>query len=133
MGFPADPALATLTGRLAARDAVDTSVAAWTQRYEAADATERLQAAGVSAMPVLHGEDLRADPHLEWRGALVTLDDPDIGPTRHSGNSLRFGRLPRANALPAPRLGEHTAAVLGRWLGLDAAAIERLVEEGVCR
>jgi benzylsuccinate CoA-transferase BbsF subunit len=133
MGFSPDPGWATLAGRLAAREAVDASVAEWTRQHDSADAAERLQQAGVSAMSVVHGADLRADPHLEWRGSLVTLEDPDIGPTRHSGNPLRFGRLPRANALPAPRLGEHTTDVLGRWLGLDAAAVARLVEEGVCQ
>jgi len=30
-------------------------------------------------------------------------------------------------------LGEHTERVLARWLGLDAAQVERLREAGVCR
>jgi crotonobetainyl-CoA:carnitine CoA-transferase CaiB-like acyl-CoA transferase len=34
---------------------------------------------------------------------------------------------------PSPLLGEHTERVLARWLGLDAAQVERLREAGVCR
>jgi benzylsuccinate CoA-transferase BbsF subunit len=129
----ADASLATLAGRLAARAAVDARVSAWTRERDAAEAAHILQQAGVSAMPVMHGEDLRADPHLEARGGLATVTHPDMGPTRHSGNPLRFSRTPLVTAGPAPRLGEHTVDVLGRWLGIDAEAAARLVGDGVCR
>jgi crotonobetainyl-CoA:carnitine CoA-transferase CaiB-like acyl-CoA transferase len=32
---------------------------------------------------------------------------------------------------PAPVLGEHTVEVLDEWLGLDAAEVEALREQGV--
>jgi len=128
----ADPALATLDARLAARDAVDARVAEWTRQHDAADAARLLQEAGVSAMPVMHGEDLRADSHLAARGGLPTVTHPEMGPTRHSGNPLRFSRMALSPAGPAPLLGQHTAAVLKRWLGLDAAAVAALAADGVC-
>lgn len=128
-----DPSLATLAGRLAARDAVDAVVSAWTRGRDPGAAAEVLQAAGVSAMAVLHGDDLRADPHLHARGSLPTVTHPEMGPTCHSGNPLRLSRTPVVTAVPAPRLGEHTADVLARWLGIDAASAARLVANGVCR
>ena len=73
-------------------------------------AAAHLQAAGVSAMPVQGPTEHRADPHLAARGALVTLDDPEIGPTRHVANPLRLGRTPLVPPRPAPRLGADTAA-----------------------
>jgi len=32
---------------------------------------------------------------------------------------------------PAPSLGEHTAEVLAGWLGLDAAAVADLRQDGI--
>ena len=131
--LPHDPSLATLAGRLAARAAVDDAVAAWTRERPAAVAAELLQEAGVSAMPVMNGMDLRADPHLTQRGTLVTLVHPEMGEERHSGNPLRFSRTRVTTASPAPCLGEHTADVLTRWLGMTAEAVAGLVESDVCR
>ena len=133
LGLPEDPALATLAGRLAAREAVDAAVASWTRERDAADAARLLQQAGVSAMAVMNGVDLRSDPHLTARGSLVTLHHPEIGEERHSGNPLRFSRMPVTTAGPAPRLGEHTADVLVRWLGMQPAEVSGLVDAGVCR
>ena len=90
--LPHDPSLAAPPGRLAARAAVDDAVAAWTRERPAAVAAELLQEAGVSAMPVMNGMDLRAVPDLTQRGTLVTLVHPEMGEERHSGNPLRFSR-----------------------------------------
>ncbi len=133
LGLTDDPALATLAGRLAARDTVDARVAASTRSRDAGETARLLQEAGVSAMPVMHGSDLRADAHLAARGGLVTVTHPDMGPTLHSGNPLRLSRTPLVTAGPAPRLGEHTADVLERWLGMDRAVLDRLMADGVCR
>jgi crotonobetainyl-CoA:carnitine CoA-transferase CaiB-like acyl-CoA transferase len=133
LGWPADPALATLAGRRAAEAAIDARVTAWTRARSAEEAAETLQAAGVSAMIVQHGDDHRADPHLAARGALVTVEHPEIGPERHVANPLRMSLTRLAPARPAPRLGEHTEDVLVRLLGLDRAEIARLVDAGVCQ
>jgi crotonobetainyl-CoA:carnitine CoA-transferase CaiB-like acyl-CoA transferase len=133
LGWPADPALATLAGRLAARGDLDRRVAGWTRTRTPLEAAEALQAAGVSAMPVQNGEDHRNDPHLAARGAIVTVGHPEIGPERHSGNPLRLSRTPLAPPTPAPRLGADTEDVLARVLGLAREEIARLVDDGVCR
>src|SRR5438876_1205479 len=88
LGWPLEPALASLDGRLAARAALDRRVAEWTRARSAEEAAAALQAAGVSAMPVENGDDHRADPHLAARGAIVTVEHPEIGPERHSGNPI---------------------------------------------
>jgi crotonobetainyl-CoA:carnitine CoA-transferase CaiB-like acyl-CoA transferase len=132
-GWPDDPGLATLAGRLAAREALDARVAAWTRTRDAETAAGLLQAAGVSAMPVQGPLDHRADPHLAARGALVTLLDPSgVGPVLHLGTPLRLGRTPLVAPAPAPRLGADTVDVLTRVLGLAPAEVHRLIADGVC-
>jgi crotonobetainyl-CoA:carnitine CoA-transferase CaiB-like acyl-CoA transferase len=133
LGWPDDPALATLAGRRAHERALDERVAAWTRERVATEIAAALQSAGVSAAPVVDGDDLRADPHLAARGAIVTVEHGEIGPERHAGNPMRLSRTPIVTAGPSPLLGEHTKAVLGRWLGLSPADVHALAEQGVLR
>ena len=132
LGLPAGPAWATLAGRLAARAEVEAAVAAWTRARSADEAASSLQAAGVSAMAVVSGNELRADAHLAARRGLVTLHHPEMGEECHSGNPLRLSRTPLAPPRPAPRLGEHSQDVLARWLGVDGPGVAELVAAGVC-
>src|SRR5262249_23556655 len=80
LGLPAEPTLATLAGRLAARAELDVRVAEWTRAREPEVAAAALQAAGVSAMAVQSGDDHRADEHLAARDAIETVFHPEIGP-----------------------------------------------------
>jgi crotonobetainyl-CoA:carnitine CoA-transferase CaiB-like acyl-CoA transferase len=133
LGWTDEPALATLAGRLVAREAIDARLAAWTREQPAETVAALLQGAGVSASVVEHGDDHRACPHLAARGGIVTVEHPEIGPERHAGNPLRLSRTPLAAPQPAPRLGADTETVLTRWLGLAPDTVARLVAEGVCR
>jgi benzylsuccinate CoA-transferase BbsF subunit len=133
VGWPEDARWSTLAGRRAARAELDARVAAWTRERTPDDAAAALQAAGVSAMAVEGADDLRADPHLAGRGAIVTVEHPEIGSERHVANPIRPSRTPLAQPRPAPLLGEHTEEILTAVLGLDRAEVARLAEDGVCR
>jgi benzylsuccinate CoA-transferase BbsF subunit len=133
LGWSDDPALASLDGRLARAAELDERIIAWTRERSALDVATTLQAAGVSAAPVWNADDLRDDPHLAARGTIVTVEHGEVGSERHAGNPLRFSRMPLVTAGPSPLLGEHTHAVLQRWLGLDDAAVDALEAKGVCR
>jgi len=133
LAWPPEPRFATLAGRLAARADLDELVAEWTRARTPDEATAMLQAAGVSAMTVQNGDDHRADPHLAARGGIVTVQHPEIGAERHSGNPIRFDRMPLAPPRAAPCLGADTARVLARVLGFTDAEIAVLREDGTCR
>jgi crotonobetainyl-CoA:carnitine CoA-transferase CaiB-like acyl-CoA transferase len=132
LGWPDDASLATSEGRLASRE-LDDRVAAWTRTQPAETIAERLQAAGVSASVVQNGDDHRADPHLAARGAIVTVDHPEIGPERHIGNPIRFSHTKTTPAGRAPLMGEHTTDILTRWLNLTGADVNALETDGTCR
>ncbi len=83
-------------------------------------------------MPVQNGDDHRADVHLAARGAIVTVEHPEIGPERHAGNPIRLSRTPLTPAGRAPLLGEHTVDVLTRWLDLDDATVRVFVGDATC-
>ncbi|HLK11031.1 MAG TPA: CoA transferase [Candidatus Binatia bacterium] len=133
LGWDAEARLTTLSGRLAARAELDARIGAWTRERTAENAASLLQTARVSAFPVQGPDDHRADPHLLGRGALVRIEDPEVGSVLHVANPLRFSDMPVAPARPAPRLGADTEAVLVEVLGLEPAEVRRLVAEGVAR
>jgi crotonobetainyl-CoA:carnitine CoA-transferase CaiB-like acyl-CoA transferase len=132
-GWPHDPALATLAGRLARRADLDERLSRWTRTRDAEAAAAELQAAGVSAMTVQHGDDHRADAHLAARGAIVAVEHPDIGSERHAANPIRLSRAPLSPARAAPLLGADTRPVLRRLLGLSPDEVAALIAGGVCR
>jgi len=132
-GWAPEPAWATLAGRLAACEVIEHRLATWTRSQTMEEVAARLQAIGISAMPVLDGDDLRADAHLAARGAIVTVQHPEVGAERHIANPIRLSRTPVAHAPAAPLLGADTEAVLRDWLGLDATTVRTLVDTGICR
>ena len=132
-GWPVDESLATLEARLAARDAIDARMTAWTSARPAPEAAALLQAACISAMPVMGPLDHREDPHLSERGAFVALHHPEVGEEHHVRNPIRLSQTAQRTALSAPCLGVDTERVLRAWLGLDDEEIASLVATAVCR
>jgi crotonobetainyl-CoA:carnitine CoA-transferase CaiB-like acyl-CoA transferase len=131
-GWPADPELASLAGRLARRSSLDERLCEWSRQREAEAVATELQAAGISAMMVQNGDDHRADPHLAARSAIVTVEHPDLGSERHAANPIRFGRSRLVAETAAPLLSADTRSVLADILGLGREEIERLIAEEVC-
>ena len=119
--------------RLADVEAVDAAVAAWMAEGLAAERAERLQAAGVSAIPVMGPYDHLGDEHLAARGALDVLEHPVVGKETHVANPIRFSRLAKRTAGPSPLLGADTVEVLGEVLGIPPSEVETLAKAGVCR
>ena len=119
--------------RLADVAEVDAAVATWMTGGLAADRAERLQAAGVSAMPVMGPYDHLGDQHLATRGALDVLEHPVVGKETHAGNPIRFGLTQTRTAGPSPLLGADTVEVLEEVLDIPPEEVEALAEAGICR
>lgn len=77
---------------------------------------DRLNAAGVPAGSVQAYDEVVRDPHLTERGFIVEVDHPTAGIVQSLGSPMRFTRAP-VRYRPSPRLGEHTAEVLGEVVG----------------
>jgi len=97
-----------------------------------ADWLLRLDANDVPSAPVLRRNEVIANEQVLARELITELDHPDIGRVRQPVPAARFDRTPARIQGPAPRIGEHSAAILAE-LGLDAVEIDRLVTEKVVR
>ncbi len=93
---------------------------------------QRLDASEVPSAPVLRRNEVIANEQVVARELIIELDHPDIGPVRQPKPAARFDRTPAQIQGPAPRIGEHTAAILAE-IGLEAAEIERLAAEQIVR
>ena len=72
-----------------------------------------LAAAGIPSGPVLDFDQAMADPHVVARGMAVETAHPTAGNLKTLGIAVKLSDTPGALRRPAPRLGEHTAEVLG--------------------
>ena len=87
-------------------------------------------AAGVPAGAVFDTVELMADPSLAERGIMQTIEHPTTGKVKMPAWPVRFDGSP-AKVKPSPLLGQHSAEVLGQWLGIGAAEVEALKTEGI--
>jgi len=113
----------TVIERHATRLAIERALSIWLRDRQASDTAARLQAEGIAAAAVASFGDLAASDHLIARGFWQAHDRGALPglPWRAS-----FGRA----SGPAPKLGEHTEAVLAEVLGLSPEAIAALRASG---
>jgi len=126
-----DPRFATLADRAAHGGEVNGEVAAWAAGLTAAEVEARCVAAGVPVATAFTAADIFADPQVAARGDLVEVDDQVAGPMRQQAPYPQLAGRPPATPAGAPRLGEHTDAVLRDLVGLDVDEITRLRKDGI--
>ncbi len=117
----ADAQLAGNPGRVARVAEIDAAIGAWTGPQHVVDVLDALNAAAVPAGRIYTARDIAEDPHYRARSMIqrvttadgLSLDVPGIVP--------RLSLTPGAITLRAPRLGEHTDAVLQALRGTRPA------------
>jgi crotonobetainyl-CoA:carnitine CoA-transferase CaiB-like acyl-CoA transferase len=124
-----DPLYATPADRLEREPEVDAIIAGWTRQHTKHEAMRAVGEAGIPAGAVLDTMELQNDKTFEDRGIMQVMRHPVHQPFKMPGWPVRIdGKPPALTASPV--LGEHTDAVLGEWLGLNAQAVEALRAEG---
>ncbi|OXR45802.1 Acetyl-CoA:oxalate CoA-transferase [Nocardia cerradoensis] len=103
---------ATLAQRAARIDEVYALLADTFRERTTQQWLDLLGALDIPAAPVNSLDALFHNPHLEAVGFFETVDTPN-GPVRFPGPPAWFSRTPGRVAGPAPRLGAHTAELVG--------------------
>ena len=87
----------------------------------------------VPAAPVNNLDGAFAEPPVAEREMIVEYDHPDVGRVRLPGNPIKFEGMGKTISKPAPRLGEHTDAVLKSLLKLAESELKALREQGAIK
>lgn len=118
--------------RRSRREEIEAMVRAWAATQDAWDATQRLQAAGIAAGPVLNNRDLLLDAHLRLRGFYEYVGHwQPMGVRPLISRPYRFRNTPLRIQRAAPRYGEDNRYVMHDLLYLDDAEIAALYKEGI--
>jgi crotonobetainyl-CoA:carnitine CoA-transferase CaiB-like acyl-CoA transferase len=119
-----------LEARLAAQDALDAALGAWTATRAKFEVQAALRAAGAPCSAVQKPEE-RIEHDPDTQGLWPVVSHSAIGEVRVDGLPVKMSVTPWKIERGAPCLGEHNEVVLSRLLGLSANEIESLRAEGV--
>jgi formyl-CoA transferase len=111
-------------------DDVHALVESWTATRDKFTVAEAFQANGVPCSAVFDTGDLLSHEHLRGRGAVATVEHPDMGTFVVPGNPVRLQESP-TEVTRSPLLGEHNTEVYDELLGLGGDELGRLRETGV--
>ncbi|MCX5908644.1 MAG: CoA transferase [Deltaproteobacteria bacterium] len=125
----ADPRFVKMGDRLKNKEALNALLNEVFSRKTNAEWEAVLSKAGVPCAPVNTIDKVFADPALQYRGMVISVD--------HFGKALRFfGNPVKMSSTPIneygtpPRLGADNQEVLGKYLGLSPDDVARLKKEG---
>lgn len=126
-----DPRFARNGDRVANRAALKAEVSAALKGRTRAEWVEILNAGTVSCGPINTLADLEADPHVQARGDIVTMQHPRHGAVRALANPVRLAASPVSYRSAPPDVGQDTEAVLGTLLALSPEQIAGLRDRGI--
>ncbi|HUN48496.1 MAG TPA: CoA transferase [Stellaceae bacterium] len=115
-----------VTNRPALRAALEPVFRRGTRRHW----LDLLTAAGIPCGEIKTVAEVCTAPQLVERGMIQSMPHKAAGTVRAVASALRFDDTAPAQPTPPPLLGEHTAAVLGEWLGLKPAETDALAAAG---
>ena len=95
------------------------------------EAVGKFNSHGVPVAPVYTAEDVFADPHIEARGMLMPIDDPEVGTYRFARTAPMLEENAELPRNPAPALGQHTREILEELLDYSSSEVDALRDHGV--
>jgi len=125
-----DPGLARNDGRAARMAEIDDAIAAWTRERTQDAVLAAMEKAEVPAGRIYSAADIVADPHYAARGMIEKIVAADGEPLKVPGIVPKLSATPGAIRSVAPKLGEHTDAVL-REVGYSDAELAGLRKNGI--
>src|SRR5262245_2490532 len=125
-----DPALARNDGRAQQMERIDAAISEYTKKKSLSEILELMDKAEVPAGRIYSVADIASDPHFAARGMIESIVASDGEPLKVPGIVPKLSGTPGKIRALAPKLGEHTDAVLA-GLGYSAREIASLREKGI--
>ncbi|MGB7542322.1 MAG: CaiB/BaiF CoA-transferase family protein [Burkholderiales bacterium] len=122
----ADERYATMPGRIVNRGTLIPLLREIFRQRTSRQWIAELEAAGVPCGPINNYQEVFADPQVRHRGLKVDIPHPAGVACPSVASPMRFSETPVEYKLPPPLLGEHTREVLGKFLGMESAELDRL-------
>lgn len=126
-----DPAYADTYGRWQNRKTIDREIEKWTVNFTHYELMERLQNAGVAAMPSFDAEEILTDPHTKARDLFTEVDHPRVGKQVVMNPAWKFSETPARIYKAGPMMGESNDEIFGGMLGMSEEEIAALKEKKV--
>lgn len=126
-----DPRLTTNADRAKHETKLYSIIEEWVGSLTYARLEKRLGAHSVPVSKIYDVADIAADPHYAERGALVSVDDPQIGRVKMPNVFPRFSDTPGEIRHTGPALGQHNEEIYLGLLGMDAVELAELRNKGV--
>jgi len=111
----AEPWFATGAGRAAHADELDDAVGGWIAARDAAEVIAAFTEAQAAVAPIYDARGIVADPQVQARGTILTVDDPDLGPLQMQNVLFQLSETPGAVRWAAVGHGTDTDAVLSAY------------------
>jgi CoA:oxalate CoA-transferase len=125
-----DPRFQTNADRIAHMDETDAAVAEWTRTLPKMEVFARAKTNRVPCAPVRTAPEIMHDPHMHERGMLENVEHPELGPITVPTTPLRLHGSAKPPMAPSPKIGQHNDEIYGGWLGVTAAELAVLKDEG---
>lgn len=126
-----DPRFATNSLRLKNRPELMRLLDETIGRLPVDEVHRRMVAAGIPSSPVNDIAQALDDPHVRHRGLETRVDHPGLPEMRLVGNPIKASGPLVAECRAPPEVGEDTQAILCGELGLSAAELDALRQDGI--
>jgi crotonobetainyl-CoA:carnitine CoA-transferase CaiB-like acyl-CoA transferase len=127
--YECKPHLATFASRLKHFDEVYGLIAEQMRARTTAEALKLFESCDIPCAPMHDLDGLIDDPHLAAVGFFQTLTHPTEGEVRYTGIPSRWNGHALKVTRHAPRIGEHSRAIL-KEAGVSTREIEALLQNG---
>lgn len=132
-GWEGDPRFDTNGRRLEHKALLIPEIEAATRTRSTAEWLDRFHHEGVPAAPINSVDQVLSDSQVTHRRMVLSLDHPTLGKLPTLGSPVKVDGRMEIETRPAPRLGEHTEAILAGLLGYSGENVQGLRAQAVVK
>ena len=125
-----DPRMITQAGRVENMAELDGAIQLWIGEHTLDETIAHFEKHECALGPIYDVAQFMADPHVQARETITTVEDDELGPIKMQNVIPRLNGSPGAIRWAGPSMGKHTDEVL-EGIGYDASAISALRDKGV--